>query len=448
MMKKKCLLILAMALIWLQPAFALAADSWEITSDFGWRYHPILGTWKFHGGVDFALDYGVPVPVVQSGTVEYTSYDAGGGNMVLVDHGNGQETIYMHLAAFAVQPGQAVVKGQTIGYVGSTGYSTGPHLHLGYYVNDTLQDPLPFLVAQGWAVTNSPAPDILDGLPGFASPGDVNWDFSSFYGIGSSLDEVIAVFAEGTQNGLVNLQEETKLLFWLLAVIDLAWLAMQHMLGNPQSGNLWIARLLKYGFIFFLILNWTEIVDDVIGSLFNVGVTEFFGGSSGSGELFSKPGDVATKGFNLIEPAFTYLSQNASTGFLSYITYLTCMVLAFAILISFVLLGGVLVLYNVEFYILAMVAMFSLPFSLAGGILTRIKAFPGGMVGALIAAAIKILVAGIVITLLVDLIASMQPVQYEFTNYAKILVACLGFVLIVLHVPGRIAGIFKGYVSF
>lgn len=448
MNEKRLLLSLLALCFWLMPALAQASD-WEITSPYGWRFHPLLLEWKFHGGVDFGLDYGTPVPVVQNGTVEYTAYDDAGGNMVLVDHGNGQETVYMHLAAFAVTHGQQVTKGQTIGYVGSTGYSTGPHLHLGYYLNNTLQDPLPYLAAQGWTVTNAPATNILDGLPGFASPGDMNWDFSGFYEIGAALDEAISTFAAGCKNGLAGLKEEAIYLFWVLAVIDLAWLAMRHaVMGNPPAGNVWVARILKYGFILFLILNWTEIVDDVIASLFSTGVPEFFGGAAAYGELFSKPGDVVAKGFHVIEPAFTYLSQNAGIAFLSYITYLACMVLAFLILLFFLMLGVALVIYNIEFYILAMVAVIALPFGLVGGIFSRIKAFPGGVVGALIASAMKILIAGIAITLVISILSSMQPVQYEFTNYAKILVACFCFLLILVRVPTNIVGLFRGHVSF
>ncbi|MDR3560567.1 MAG: peptidoglycan DD-metalloendopeptidase family protein [Negativicutes bacterium] len=448
MNKKRLLLGLAVLCFWLVPALALA-DTWEITSPYGWRFHPLLLEWKFHGGVDFGLDYGTPVPAVQAGTVEYTAYDEGGGNMVLIDHGNGQETVYMHLAAFAVTPGQQVAKRQTLGYVGSTGYSTGPHLHLGYYLNNALQDPLPYLEAQGWTVTNVPATDILDGQPGFASPGDLNWDFSGFYEIGAALDEAIATFAAGCKNGLANLKEEAIYLFWVLAVIDLAWLALRHAVGgSPLAGQVWVGRLLQYGLIFFLLLNWTEIVDEVIASLFSTGMPEFFGGASASGELFSKPGDVVAKGVYVIEPAFTYLSQNAGIAFLSYITYLACMALAFLILLCFVLLGAALVIYNVEFYILAMAAMIALPFGLTGGLFARVKAFPGGIVGALIASAVKILIAGIAITLIINIVAPMQPVAYEFTNYAKILAACCCFLLVLVRVPGHIAGAFRGQVRF
>lgn len=445
MMMKRLVLLFFFLFLLLQPSLVLAED-WNITSPFGWRIHPVFGDWRYHGGVDFAIDYGVPVPVTQSGTVEYAAYDEGSGNMVRVDHGNGQETVYMHLSRFAVTGGQTVSAGQVIGYVGSTGYSTGPHLHLGYYLNGELYNPVPYLLAIGWSITNIPSNDPFNEWSGYSNQGDMPWDFSGFYEFGKSLDDVIATFAEGCKNGLEIMQEEAIRLLWILAVIDLAWLAIQHTVnGNSMAANAWILRILKYGFILYLITNWADIVNTVVSPLFSTGVSEFFGGTSISADVFSKPGDVVSKGVHLIEPAFAYLSQNAGTNIL---LCLICAFLSLVILLFFLLIGITLVIYNVEFYVIAVFAVIALPFGLVGGMFSRIKAFPGGVIDSLIASAIKILIASIVITVIINILSPMQPVPYELTAYIKILVACFSFLLMIIRIPPNVTSFFKGHVKF
>lgn len=132
---------------WVQGSGALAwpVSSHEITSDFGGRYHPIYGRYIFHDGIDIAADYGEPVHAADGGTVIYAGWISGYGNTVMVDHGNGMTTLYGHNDSLAVSEGQGVSKGSVIAYAGSTGNSTGPHLHFEVRVNDDPQNPLGYL---------------------------------------------------------------------------------------------------------------------------------------------------------------------------------------------------------------------------------------------------------------------------------------------------------------
>ena len=100
-----------------------------ITSCVGYRLHPVSGVWKYHSGMDIGCAYGDPVSASETGTVCIAGWNGGYGNCVMIDHNNGYYTLYGHLSSIAVSQNQAVSKGQTIGYVGSTGVSTGPHLH-------------------------------------------------------------------------------------------------------------------------------------------------------------------------------------------------------------------------------------------------------------------------------------------------------------------------------
>ena len=116
-----------------------------VTSAFGWRIHPILGYKKFHTGIDIGVGYGVPIRASDGGTVIYATWMGGYGNVVIVDHGNGLSTLYAHQSSLAVGIGARVSRGQTIGYVGSTGFSTGPHLHFEVRVNGNPVDPMGYL---------------------------------------------------------------------------------------------------------------------------------------------------------------------------------------------------------------------------------------------------------------------------------------------------------------
>lgn len=116
----------------------------RITSPFGYRIHPILKYRKLHTGVDIGAPNGTPVVSAGSGTVIASRFMSGYGNCIMIDHG-GKVTVYAHLSSRAVSPGQSVSAGETIGYVGSTGMSTGAHLHFEVRVNGAVQNPLNYL---------------------------------------------------------------------------------------------------------------------------------------------------------------------------------------------------------------------------------------------------------------------------------------------------------------
>ncbi|HMO76612.1 MAG TPA: M23 family metallopeptidase [Sphingopyxis sp.] len=111
------------------------------TSGYGMRRHPILGYRRMHSGIDFGGGYGAPIYAVTDGTVTMAGRNGGYGNFVKLNHGNGIGTGYGHMSRIAVTPGQRVSRGQVIGYIGSTGLSTGPHLHYELYRNGVAVNP-------------------------------------------------------------------------------------------------------------------------------------------------------------------------------------------------------------------------------------------------------------------------------------------------------------------
>ncbi len=116
-----------------------------ITSPQGWRTHPIFGTSIYHAGMDIGVDEGTPVHAADDGVVVDADWLGGYGNCVIIDHGNGMQTVYAHNSALVVSAGQSVSKGELIAYAGSTGYSTGPHCHFEVRINGEPVDPMGYL---------------------------------------------------------------------------------------------------------------------------------------------------------------------------------------------------------------------------------------------------------------------------------------------------------------
>lgn len=116
-----------------------------ISSEFGWRAQPLPGASSNHKGMDFAAATGTPIYAAASGTVTSAGYSGNAGNLIIINHGNGLQTYYMHCNSIYVRAGQSVSKGQNIGAVGNTGNSTGPHLHFQVMSGGTPVNPRNYL---------------------------------------------------------------------------------------------------------------------------------------------------------------------------------------------------------------------------------------------------------------------------------------------------------------
>jgi len=126
-----------------------------LTSDYGMRTHPVLGGRRNHKGVDLAQPTGTPVYATADGIVSMAERYSSYGNYIQIEHGGELQTRYAHLSGYAVAAGEPVQKGQLIGFVGSTGRSTGPHLHYEVRVAGEAVDPRPYMVATDLAVAPS-----------------------------------------------------------------------------------------------------------------------------------------------------------------------------------------------------------------------------------------------------------------------------------------------------
>ncbi len=117
----------------------------NVTCAYGWRIHPIWGDRRFHSGVDLAGNQGDPIYAIAAGTVTSAYYNEANGYMVALSHGSGYGSLYAHMTGLIVSAGQYVTEGQVIGYVGSTGWSTGPHLHFEIHYNGSTVNPMEYI---------------------------------------------------------------------------------------------------------------------------------------------------------------------------------------------------------------------------------------------------------------------------------------------------------------
>lgn len=119
--------------------------SGRISSPFGYRTHPVTGSYTLHSGIDIAASSGTTVVASRNGKVVSAGYSGSYGNLIVISHGNGIETAYAHLSSINVRVGESVSQGQLIGKVGSTGRSTGPHLHFEVRINGTAVNPSKYI---------------------------------------------------------------------------------------------------------------------------------------------------------------------------------------------------------------------------------------------------------------------------------------------------------------
>ncbi len=125
--------------------FMWPSNTTLVTSPYGYRIHPVTGRQRFHSGIDIGAPYGSSIYASNSGTVVVAGYNAGGyGNYVVINHGGGYSTLYAHCSSLLVSPGQQVSKGQVIAKCGSTGMSTGPHIHFEIQYNGSTTNPMQY----------------------------------------------------------------------------------------------------------------------------------------------------------------------------------------------------------------------------------------------------------------------------------------------------------------
>lgn len=242
----------------------------QITSEFGWRIHPIYGTRRLHAGIDLGVDVGTKVPAAGNGTVVEAGWISGYGNTVIIDYGNGITSLYAHLSELYVTSGQSVKHWEVVALSGNTGGSTGPHLHAEYRVNDEPLDPQEFYARAGWDLSGRYTPE-----GGFGGADDgvfgklrkiipkIDYDYTSYFSPSERLLEATHKIIETIKNSFDRWQPAILNLLYSLMVIDLAWFACQCALKGELPFTELFPKIIRYGFFITLAKEWKQIIDNM-----------------------------------------------------------------------------------------------------------------------------------------------------------------------------------------
>ncbi|SEH35611.1 TrbL/VirB6 plasmid conjugal transfer protein [Selenomonas sp. KH1T6] len=379
----------------------------EVTSDFGWRTHPIYGTQKFHSGIDFGYDYGMPVHAAAEGVVTTAGWVSGYGYLVAIDHGGSLETLYGHNEMLAVTPGQTVKIGQVIAYAGSTGNSTGPHCHFEVRLNGEPVNP--------WDYLSGSPPFGADGMMMDGDTVAVNYD--AYYDFCKPIRDMEEKIAEVCTKGLSIIQDSLRWLFWALMTIDIALLGLGMLLGEDRSGiyiSRWLAaKCLFYGFLTYIFWHWGDLANILRDYFVTMGA--FGAGSSyaEAGKILSDPSAIVEIGARYVGPVFEYLGTMWGISLIYHLpTVLLCLLTIICVLVCFFYLGIEIGLSYIEFYCTALFSLISFSFTPFQGT----RSFGGNAVTGLVMSTVKLMVMTITALLLVMALQDSVPEDYFDTS--------------------------------
>lgn len=415
-----------------------------VTSEYGWRVHPVFGTQKYHSGLDLGADYGQPVHASAAGVVRLSGWVSGYGNTVMIDHGGGVETLYGHNQELTVTSGQAVRQGTVIALAGSTGYSTGPHCHFEVRVNGQPTDPAQFL--------DGSIPVAGSGVGGFLQS-DYNFiplDFDAYFDFAKPVREAIETVSQACANGLRFVRDDVMYLFLSLVTIDLAISAFGAFLFETETDipQWMLKKFLLYGFLVFMIQNWGDIASNLFRNYFTtMGAAAVGETAEQAGKIVSDPTFIMQKGAHVIAPIFTYLGTFSGTQILSHIhIVLFALLTAFVIFACYFLIGFQILLAYLEFYVIGLFGVIGL--TLSGFKHTRQYA-ANGMNGVLVVS-MKLMFFCLFSVLLTNMIQDFSIESYcveqslDIALLLRVLLASMLFVFLGNRVSKTILRVFGG----
>lgn len=438
----------------------VSAFGGPITSYYGGRIHPIFGTWHYHSGYDIGLEEGTDLPSVVSGTVAYEDWMDGFGNTIVVkEDGTDNYFLYGHMSQYAwLGEGTHVKQGQIIGYVGSTGNSTGAHLHISLtrgsiYSSAGLEDPMPWMLAAGWNLDGDTSGNAVHGHGNgafFSKPikqyfedalnVSLGMNFDYIYKLGTSIRTALENITKGCIKAMQSLVDVSLPLLGVLAVIDVTMFIWR---GPAITGQLessfWtgmMQRLVKYGFLAFLISMWPTVINKVFIGTDQTLLTQFSSTTAGAMSDITAP-DLQLQHFlSFLNPSITWLGGLSVKGMFDHMgLFLLNMFITYTSMILFIILIFWLIVTYIEFYVSAIFSVFSLSF--AG--LKPTTFISEGMVSHLINSTIKLLCVGVVYAIMRH---NMELFAYSATDALDILKAftmVITAVVVGLLIPQRIA---------
>lgn len=420
---KKILTAFSLFILCLFSTYTVNAFGGLITSPFGYRTHPIFGTVIYHSGIDIGVDYGTAVPAVDSGTVTYSGWAKGYGYFVMIDHGDGIVSCYGHNQDLLVQEGDKVSKGDVISLSGSTGYSTGPHLHFEVRQDGEPIDPTSFAKRAGWDLTGDTSTNIIieigKHIKGAITP-NIDVDFTNYFVPSETIAETTKHLITLISKCFDFAEKNLLGLLTALAIIDFSWFMIPAILGITELNNLSgvIIRFIRYGFFFALFRSWHTLV-----ATFFIPMAENISSTYSGHELtqssFIKFDDLFISVSHVLAP-FLHVDERFPLVVGCIVGFFVFLCLCFTIL-STIFLAEKLI----SFYIMLVFGVLGIPLMF----IPRMGQYGKNMISSILSCIFDLIVTMFAFTFISDHLADMTPLDEKSIASLVIFTGVLGLIL-------------------
>lgn len=420
---KKILTAFSLFILCLFSTYTVNAFGGGITSPFGYRTHPIYGTVIYHSGIDIGVDYGTAIPAADSGTVTYSGWMQGYGYFVMIDHGDGIVTCYGHNQELLVQEGEKVSKDQVISLAGSTGNSTGPHLHFEVRQNGEPIDPTSFTKRAGWDLTGDTSTNIIieigKHIKGAITP-NIDVDFTNYFVPSETIAEITTHLITLISKCFDFAEKNLLGLLIALAIIDFSWFMIPAILGITELNNLSgvIIRFIRYGFFFALFRSWHTLV-----ATFFIPMAENISSTYSGHELtqssFIKFDDLFISVSHVLAP-FLHVDERFPLVVGCIVGFFVFLCLCFTIL-STIFLAEKLI----SFYIMLVFGVLGIPLMF----IPHMGQYGKNMISSILSCVFDLVVTMFTFTFISDHLADMTPLDEKSIASLVIFTGVLGLIL-------------------
>lgn len=420
---KKILTAFSLFILCLFSTYTVNAFGGLITSPFGYRTHPIFGTVIYHSGIDIGVVSGTAVSAADSGTVIYSGWAGGYGYFVMIDHGDGIVSCYGHNEELLVQEGDKVSKGDVISLSGSTGYSTGPHLHFEVRQDGEPIDPTSFAKRAGWDLTGDTSTNIIieigKHIKGAITP-NIDVDFTNYFVPSETIAETTTHLITLISKCFDFAEKNLLGLLTALAIIDFSWFMIPAILGITELNNLSgvIIRFIRYGFFFALFRSWHTLV-----ATFFIPMAENISSTYSGHELtqssFIKFDDLFISVSHVLAP-FLHVDERFPLVVGCIVGFFVFLCLCFTIL-STIFLAEKLI----SFYIMLVFGVLGIPLMF----IPRMGQYGKNMISSILSCVFDLVVTMFTFTFISDHLADMTPLDEKSIASLVIFTGVLGLIL-------------------
>lgn len=417
--------------LFVMPSVSAAGLAGPVTSPYGYRIHPIDGQMHCHSGIDIGLETGTAVPSCSDGVVLYAveSYNNGYGHLIDIEMPDGHVARYAHLSDIYVSAGDHVSQGDIIASSGSTGHSTGPHLH--FEVDEVEDgphmDPTPYALAAGWELNGDPTSNIIveagKWALGKVTPAmDIN--FTKYFSPSEKLAEIAKQIMASIVLSLDFAEKNLFPLLVILAIIDFSWLMIPVILGMTTLGNLSgvILRLIRYGFFFMLFLSWRKIVATFFLPLLE-NISSTYTGHELTETSFLHFDELFISVSHVISP-FLHVDSRFNIAVALFVALFVLIILALTIIATIYLMEKLILFYISCVFGVLGIPLFFLP---------KMKHYGKNMLSGILANIFDLIITAFLFVFLSDQLAAMEPIDKDSVASLVLFAGCWG--LLVFFIP-------------